>query len=75
MPENRYGIEPAVWEALQAKAARSVHPERYMVGKVHPDRAKQFKPFAALRGYEELVQEAVARAAAQPDYTDLEDSC
>lgn len=34
----------------------SAHPERYILGKPHPDRARQFKPFAALKGYEELVE-------------------
>lgn len=33
------------------------HPERRMLGRPHPDRAAQFKPFAALKGLEELLAE------------------
>ena len=40
---------------LPYSARNSAHPERYILGKPHPDRARQFKPFAALRGYEELI--------------------
>ncbi len=51
------------WQAdMLARARSSAHPERYELGKPHPDRAKQFKPFAALKGYEQLVAEAIARA-------------
>ena len=42
---------------LPYSARNSAHPERYILGKPHPDRARQFKPFAALRGYEELRSE------------------
>ena len=42
-----------------------VRPEWMVLGKRHADRAKQFKPFAALRGYEEKVQ-AVIDAANEP---------
>ena len=30
---------------------------RHAIGRPHPDRARQFMPFAALRGYYELVHE------------------
>lgn len=33
------------------------HPERYVIGKPHPDRARQFKPFAALKGYYDMLEE------------------
>ena len=36
---------------LDERAARRI------IGKPHPDRARQFKPFAALRGYYDLIQE------------------
>ena len=49
----------AVYAALRAAAAKSEHPERYILGKPHPDRAKQFKPFAALRGYTDIIAEEV----------------
>lgn len=42
---------------LPSSALNSAHPERYILGKPHPDRARQFKPFAALRGYEELIEQ------------------
>ena len=44
---------------LPYSARNSAHPERYILGKPHPDRARQFKPFAALRGYEELIEHGV----------------
>lgn len=30
-------------------------PEWFILGKAHADRARQFKPFAALRGYHDMV--------------------
>lgn len=53
---NEYGMEDALYEMLLA-GRKGKHPERYILGKPHPDRAKQFKPFAALRGYDETVKE------------------
>ena len=47
---------------LPYSARNSAHPERYILGKPHPDRARQFKPFAALRGYEELIEHVMAEA-------------
>lgn len=49
-------MDDALREVLLA-GNKSDHPERYILGKPHPDRAKQFKPFAALRGYDEAVKE------------------
>lgn len=46
---------------LLAQSKGSSHPERYILGKSHPDRARQFKPFAALKGYEELIQEQIEK--------------
>lgn len=51
------------------------HPERYVLGKPHPDRAKQFKPFAALRGYEKLIDEVMRKADEPHDFSDLEEPC
>lgn len=50
------GIDDALRELLSTGRSGD-HPERYILGKPHPDRAKQFKPFAALRGYDEAVKE------------------
>jgi hypothetical protein len=46
-----------------------------VLGKPHADRARQFKPFAALRGYEELVARVIAEANEPRDFTGLEESC
>lgn len=56
-------------------ARNSAHPERYILGKPHPDRARQFKPFAALRGYEELIEQVMAEANKPHDFAELEESC
>ena len=41
--------------------------EWHILGKPHADRAKQFKPFAALRGYDEMVVSEIERSAADVD--------
>ena len=50
---------------------RKGRPEWYVLGKPHGDRAKQFKPFAALRGYdgivEDVIEESESNAFDQPD--------
>lgn len=53
---NEYGMDDALYAVLLA-GCKGAHPERYILGKPHPDRAKQFKPFAALRGYDETVKQ------------------
>ncbi|WP_251212175.1 hypothetical protein [Adlercreutzia murintestinalis] len=53
----------------------SAYPERTILGKPHPDRAKQFKPFAALKGYEDLVAQQIRKASASRDFTEPEDPC
>lgn len=65
--------ENEIYQLLRMQAKGSKHPERYILGKRHPDRAKQFKPFAALRGYEELVDERVERNAAMEDFSETEE--
>lgn len=75
MPEQEYGTEDEIYQALLAQQAGSSHPERYVLGKPHPDRAKQFKPFAALRGYEELVAQVIAQAAEPHDFAGLDEPC
>ena len=60
---------------LPYSARNSAHPERYILGKPHPDRARQFKPFAALRGYEELIEHVMAEANEPHDVAELEESC
>lgn len=67
MPEHEYGVEDDVYKARLERQSGVKHPERYVLGKPHPDRAKQFKPFAALRGYEELIDKVIeeARSAKQ----------
>ena len=53
---------------------RRGRPEWFVLGKPHADRAKQFKPFAALRGYDEMVDEMVSRSQQDNDRPiDLED--
>lgn len=61
--------------AFRAQGKVSAHPERYTLGKPHADRARQFKPFAALRGYEELVARVIEDANEPRDFTGLEESC
>ncbi len=39
--------------------------ERHIIGKPHADRARQFMPFMALRGYDELVTSVTASTAAE----------
>lgn len=70
-----FGPEDADYQAFLAQRAVSAHPERFTLGKAHPDRARQFKPFAALRGYEELVAEVIAKANEPHDFTPSEESC
>lgn len=67
--------EDADYQAFLAQARGTAHPERYVLGKSHADRARQFKPFAALRGYEALVEQAMADANEPHDFTTLEESC
>lgn len=61
--------------ARVAGAAKSPHLERYHLNKDHADRGKQFKPFAALRGYEQLVEREIQRANRERDFTKPEESC
>lgn len=52
---NNYELQHqvAVLQAIEARIAQDgVH-----VARPHADRARQFMPFAALKGYEELVAE------------------
>ena len=42
-------------------------PEWFVLGKPHGDRAKQFKPFAALRGYDEMVDMVIERSQSKPE--------
>lgn len=48
-------------EAARRLRERQEYERRHTIGRPHPDRARQFMPFAALRGYYDLVhaQEAV----------------
>lgn len=73
--ENEYGIEEEVFQRLVEQQKRSHYPERYILGKKHPDRARQFKPFAALQGYEELIEQVMAEANEPHDFVRLEESC
>lgn len=75
MPELEYGTEGKIYEVMLEKGKNTKHPERYILGKRHPDRAKQFKSFAALRGYEDLIDEAMAKAAEPHDFSEAEDPC
>ena len=75
MPNNEYGIEDSVYDLLITRKGGTAHPERLIIGKPHPDRAKQFKPFAALRGYEQMIDEVMAKANEPHDFSDLEESC
>ena len=68
-------IDEEAERVLAPQRAASAHPERYDLGKDHPDRAKQFKPFAALRGYEEVVARVMAEAAEPHDFTPPDDAC
>ena len=65
----------ADYQAFLTQGRGTAHPERYVLGKPHPDRARQFKPFAALRGYEELVAQVMEEANEPHDFAGLEESC
>ncbi|MCI9262090.1 hypothetical protein [uncultured Adlercreutzia sp.] len=43
--------------AAREEAARQQYVRRHTIGRPHPDRARQFMPFAALRGYYDLVRD------------------
>lgn len=43
--------------AAREEAARQQYVQRHTIGRPHPDRARQFMPFAALRGYYDLVRD------------------
>lgn len=75
MPENEYGIEDEVYQLMRARQQGSSHPERYVLGKRHPSRAAQFKPFAALRGYEELIAHVIAEANEPHDFSGFDEPC
>lgn len=53
----------------------SAYPERTILGKPHPDRAKQFKPFAALKGYDDLVAQQIRKVSALRDFSEPEHPC
>lgn len=53
--------------AACASDAGVAHPERRVIGKPHPDRACQFKPFAALKGYYELIEAEERKLAAREE--------
>ena len=72
---NSLSIDEEAERVLGPQRAASAHPDRYALGKPHPDRAKQFKPFAALRGYEEVVARVMAEAAEPHDFTPSETTC
>lgn len=73
MPKQNRSCEDAYLQTLISQQFTSKHPERYILGKSHPDRAKQFKPFAALRGYEELIAKVVAEAGEPHDFSELDE--
>ena len=54
-------------EEIMADAERGSHPEWFILGKAHSDRARQFKPFAALRGYDELIDAVVAGSLSEDE--------
>ena len=49
---------------MAADGADSLLPRASMphIARAHPDRARQFMPFAALRGYDELIRQRTRRA-------------
>lgn len=67
--------EGDLYQLLLSGKTRSSHPERLILGKPHDDRAKQFKPFAALRGYEEIIAKVMADADRPRDFSKLEEPC
>ncbi len=75
MNEPKAHHKNEAYEYLIGQAKENAHPERYILGKSHPDRAKQFKPFAALRGYEELVAQSMEERNALKDFSELEEGC
>lgn len=75
LPNGCTIYDAATYAQVVALHSNLVHPERYILGKPHPDRARQFKPFAALRGYETLVAEATTVANIPHDFSAAEDSC
>lgn len=75
MSEAKQGIEDEFYGLIVSQYSHVKHPERYILGKSHPDRAKQFKPFAALRGYEELIAEVMAEASESHDFSHIDEPC
>lgn len=75
MSDNEFGVEDDIYNLLISRQGGSKHPERYIIGKPHPDRAKQFKPFAALQGYGELIDEVIEKAGRPSDFSRLDEGC
>lgn len=75
MSDNEFGVEDDIYNLLISRQGGSKHPERYIIGKPHPDRAKQFKPFAALQGYGELIDGVIEKASRSSDFSRLDEGC
>ena len=59
--------EDYFWEGAEGDALA-----RHTIGRPHPDRARQFMPFAALRGYYDLVHERERIPTPQRELTEEE---
>lgn len=57
---------PAEWDAyLERMGAANAQNTREHKARAHPKRARQFMPFSALRGYEEMLAEVERNAIAE----------
>lgn len=58
---------PAEWDAyLERMGAEEAHAPEHKA-RAYPERARQFMPFSALRGYEEMLAEVEQDAIAEEE--------
>lgn len=58
---------PAEWDAyLERMGAEETHAPEHKA-RAYPERARQFMPFSALRGYEEMLAEVEQNAIAEEE--------
>ena len=59
---------PAEWDAyLKRMGAAKTQNTREHEARAYPERARQFMPFSALRGYEEMLAEVERNAIAEEE--------
>lgn len=63
VPSNLLYEEKEYRRAVLEAIERSIQEKGEHVAHDHPERARQFMPFAALKGYEDLLEQENARSA------------